>query len=349
MRPLGENPRCACRWRWILVLGVLLAVLFWLSLLLGSSGAGGVGAVWGAFSGGDDLGALLVKEIRLPRAVTAVLAGAALAGAGLMMQTVFRNPLADPFVLGISAGASLGVALVVLAAGGVGASLISGLSGGGIWTLVLAAASGAGVVMAVILALSIRVGLTTLLVVGLMIGYLVAALVSLLMFSAAPERLQTFFIWSYGSFDATGWDRLPGLCVPVLIGLGMGAVALKSLNAMRAGEDFARAVGVRVLLWRVWVLAAASVLAGAVTAFCGPIGFVGVAVPHLCRGLLRTADLRYLYPAVLIGGGSMALLASLVAILPGREGVLPLNAVTALIGAPVVVWVLCRGIGWERE
>lgn len=347
MRDQTKRICAACRWRWIGVLGVLLAVFFWLSLLLGS-GPGGADAVWNAITGGEDLGALLVREIRLPRALTAVLAGSALAGAGLMMQTVFRNPLADPFVLGVSAGASLGVALVVLAAGGTGASLIAGLSGGGVWSLVVAAAAGAGAVMAIVLGLSFRVGLTTLLVVGLMIGYLVAACVSLLMFTAVPERLQAFFVWSYGSFDATGWDRLWGLFVPVLGGLLMGLVAIKPLNAMRGGDAFARSVGVRIVFWRIWVLAAASILAGAVTAFCGPIGFIGVAVPHLCRGLLRTADLRWLYPAVILGGGTVALFAGLVATLPGSDGVLPLNAVTALIGGPVVVWVLCRGGVWER-
>lgn len=343
-----DNRICAnCRLRWIGVLGVVLLVLFWLSLLLGS-GPTGVGSVFGAFGGAEDLGAVVIREIRLPRALTAILVGAALAAAGLMMQTVFRNPLADPFVLGVSSGASLGVALVVLVAGGVGTSLLSGLTGGGVWAMVLSAALGAGIVMLILLGLSFRVGLTTLLVVGLMIGYLVAACVSLLMFSAVPERLQAFFIWSYGSFDATGLERLPGLAVPVILGLAMGVVALKALNALRGGEEFARGVGVRVVFWRFWVLAGASILAGAVTAFCGPIGFIGVAVPHLCRGLLQTSDLRYLYPAVCLGGGAVALIAGLVATLPGSEGALPLNAVTALIGAPVVVWVLCRGAMWEH-
>jgi iron complex transport system permease protein len=284
----------------------------------------------------------ILLGIRLPRALTAAVAGMALALAGLQMQTIFRNPLADPFVLGVNAGASLGVALVILVMGPGTAGLLVGLGSVGNYSVLGAACAGAALVMALILMLSLRVDLMTLLIMGLMVSYATSAVVSILMFFAMPERLQAFFSWTFGSFGTVTWDQMQVFVPAVGMGLLMTFVASKSLNAFLLGEAYARSLGVNIRFWRVWVLLSASVLTGAVTGFCGPIGFIGVAVPHLCRGLLQTSDHRKLLPFILLMGAAIALLADFIAQVPGSGAVLPLNAITALIGAPVVVALLLR-------
>ncbi|GAB4478898.1 MAG: iron ABC transporter permease [Anaerolineae bacterium] len=286
----------------------------------------------------------IVWLFRLPKAITAALAGAALAAAGLLMQTLFRNPLADPFVLGISSGASLGVALVVLGTTGMlgGSTLLGGLGLAGDMGVVLAASLGAAAVMALVLAVARRVHTMTLLILGLMFGYAVSALVSILLHFSIAERIQIYIAWTFGSFGGTTWEELRVL-VPVLAAALIGAWALaKPLNALLLGEEYARSMGLAIPRARFWIILSASAAAGAVTAFCGPIGFLGIAVPHLCRALLGTSDHRVLVPATILMGAVVALAADLIAAVPGSQLVLPLNAITALIGAPVVIWVVLR-------
>jgi len=291
----------------------------------------------------------IILKFRLPKALTAMLAGAALGVSGLLMQTFFRNPLAGPFVLGISSGASLGVALVVLSVGTVGGVLLAGLGLTGDLLLVLAAALGASLTLLIVLAAARRVDSSmTLLILGLMFGYLVSALVSLLLFFAVPERIQAYINWTFGSFGGVTWDQLPILAGAVLIGLSIALLLIKSLNALLLGEDYARSLGLNIQLTRLAIILATALLAGAVTAFCGPIGFIGLAVPHLCRSLLHTSDHRLLVPGTILMGGLVALIAALIAEVPGQAVLLPLNAVTALIGAPVVMLVILRQRNLKR-
>lgn len=285
----------------------------------------------------------IVLKFRLPKAITASLAGAGLGVSGLMMQTFFKNPLADPFVLGISSGASLGVALVVLTAGTVGGMLLAGFGLSGDLLLVGAAATGAAVSMVLVLFVASRIhNNMTLLILGLMMGYFVSALVSLLLYFAIPERIQAYLNWTFGSFSSVTWDQIPLLAGGIGGGLGLALALTKPLNALLLGERYARSLGMNVALVRLWIVGATALLAGTVTAFCGPIGFIGIAVPHLCRNLLRTSDHRMLVPATILMGATLALLVALIAELPGSNLVLPLNAVTVFIGAPIVILVIVR-------
>jgi iron complex transport system permease protein len=286
----------------------------------------------------------IVWKYRLPKAITASLAGAALTVSGLQMQTLFRNPLAGPYVLGISSGASLGVALVVLVAGGgSSAALLAGLGLLGDLGVAVAATLGAGLVMALVLLVARWVeDSTTLLLLGMLFGYAASAVVSVLLYFAMAERVQSYVIWTFGSFGDVTWNQLQVLAPTILAGLLLAGLAVKQLNALLLGDTYALSMGVAVGRTRLLIIVSASLLAGVVTAFCGPVAFIGVAVPHLCRALLGTADHRFLVPAAILIGAVTALVADLVTQMPGSQTVLPLNAVTALIGAPVLAWVLIR-------
>ncbi len=290
----------------------------------------------------------ILIDFRLPRILTALLAGAALGAAGLIMQTVFRNPLADPFVLGVNSGASLGVALVVLVAAPAGGGLVAALGGSGQLAIVTAASMGAGATLFLVLALSRRVDVLSVLVIGLMISYAIGALVSLLMFFSMAERLQSFINWSFGDYGGTGWSQLQIFAPAVGGGLLAACLLAKPLDALLVGEEYAASIGTRVRPARFLLLAAASLLAGTVTGFCGPIGFLGVAAPHLARALLRSSRHAVLLPASLLTGALLSLLADLAARAPGLGFSLPLNALTALIGAPVIIAVLIRQRDWKR-
>lgn len=335
--------------RHALVLGAIALLLFATFLAAISLGSTPIPlqSVFAALTGGTAGSApdsAIVLSIRLPRAITAALAGAALGVAGLQMQTLMRNPLADPFVLGITSGASLGVALVVLASGGaIGAFLSSGMGLGGSLVIVLAATLGGLVVLVPTLAIASRLqSPSTVLIFGLMTGYAVSALVTLLVAGAAPDQLQRWIAWGFGSFSAVTWAQLQVMAPVAALGLLVALLTTKQLNALLLGENYARSMGLNTRLMRLATMGAASLLAGAVTAFCGPIGFLGVAVPHMARALFKTSDHRILVPATILLGAATALMAQLVAILPGQLGVLPLNAVTALLGAPVVALVVLR-------
>ncbi|WP_430331346.1 iron chelate uptake ABC transporter family permease subunit [Rhodococcus sp. ACT016] len=284
----------------------------------------------------------LIADIRLPRVVTAACAGAALAVAGLLMQTLFANPLADPYILGVSSGASLGVALVVLGSGA-GAGVFAAVAGTGRFGVAAAAAVGALAVLLLVLAISRWVqSVVTLLIVGVMVGSVTSAVVSLLVAFSQPAQMQQFILWGLGSYSGASWSDLRVLVPVVLVGVVLAATLVRPLNAMLLGEDYANSMGVHLLRTRAVAITASALLAGAVTAFCGPIAFLGIAVPHLARLALGTSDHRLLLPGAVLMGAAVSLLCSVVAQLPGRDGVLPLNVVTALVGAPVVILVLLR-------
>jgi iron complex transport system permease protein len=260
------------------------------------------------------------------------------------MQTLFKNPLADPFALGVTSGASLGVALVVLGTGA-GAAAAFGTAVGvrGDALVTLAAIVGAVSVLGLVLMVSARIpSATTVLILGLMFGYAVSALVTVLVGASQPERLQQWAQWGLGSFSGVTWQRLRLFGPVSLAGVLIAASTTTQLNALLLGENYARSMGLAVKRARILTMLGASMLGAVVTAFCGPISFLGIAVPHACRGLLGTSDHRVLVPAVVVMGGAVALVAQIVSLLPGSAGVLPLNAVTSIMGAPVVVAVLLR-------
>ncbi|MBD2412016.1 iron ABC transporter [Nostoc calcicola FACHB-389] len=285
----------------------------------------------------------IIIKFRLPKALTATLAGAALGVSGLQMQTLFRNPLAGPFVLGISSGASLGVALVVLLANATTPTLLANLGIIGDFGLVIAASLGAASVLGIMLVVSRRVQDTmTLLILGLLFGYATSAMVSILLQFSSKERIQSYIMWTFGSFAGVTWQQLVILTPVICLGLLVAVLLSKPLNTFLLGESYARSLGLTVQQTRFYIISSASVLAGGITAFCGPIAFLGVAIPHLCRSLLNTADHRILIPGVIIMGAILALIADLFSQLWVSQMVLPLNAVTALIGTPVVTWVILR-------
>jgi iron complex transport system permease protein len=293
----------------------------------------------------DPRWSVVIGTVRLPRALTAVLAGAALAVAGALVQTLFRNPLADPYVLGVSSGAGLGVALSLAAGGAAGATagFAEGLAGAARLGAVGAAALGAAAVLALVLVLARWVrSVVTLLVVGVMVGAVTTAVVSLVLVWSDPRIAQQYVVWGLGSIDGTGGADLPVLAAVVGAGLVVAGLLVKPLNALLLGEAHARSVGVPVRRLRAAVVVAVALLAGGVTAFCGPIAFVGIAVPHLARLLVDTSDHRVLLPVTALAGAAVVLACSIAGHPPGTETVVPLNVVTSLVGAPVVIAVLLR-------
>lgn len=335
----------------IVLLAALVGVLL-LSLALGSVPIP-LDEILRVLAGGEasrESWTSIVLRFRLPKALTALLAGAALSVGGLQMQTLFRNPLVDPFVLGISSGASLGVALVVLAVGAPGIALLAGVSLVGDVGLVVAASLGSGLVLSVVLLVARRVqNSVTLLIVGLMFGYAISAFVSLLLYFSIAERIQAYVNWSFGSFGGVTWSQMPIFAAAILAGLLIAFLLSKALNALLLGETYARSMGMNVQRARGWIIVSTALLAGTVTAFCGPIGFLGIAVPHICRSLFQTSDHRILIPAAILMGGIAAIAADLIAQVPGSRIVLPLNAITALFGAPVVIWIILRGRGLKAS
>ncbi len=284
---------------------------------------------------------VIINDLRLPRAITALLAGTGLSVSGLLMQTVFRNPLAGPYVLGISAGASLGVAAVVM-----GFSFIAGSAGismPGTWATVIAAWAGSGVVLLLILLVSFRVrDIMTILILGIMFGSATSALVSVMQYFSTEAMLKSFMIWTMGSLGGVTSSQLRIMVPAVAGGLIISLASIKLLNVMLLGENYARSLGMNVTLARIMVFFSTSLLAGTITAFCGPIAFVGIAVPHLSRMLFRNADHAVLMPATILTGGIVMLGSDIIAQLPGLDSSLPINSVTALLGIPVVIWIVIR-------
>ena len=333
------------RWVWLPIV-VTLLLLFLLELGLGSVRIP-VTQVLRILVGAEPSKSswkTIILLFRLPRAITACLAGAGLAISGLQMQTLFRNPLAGPSILGIGSGASLGVALVILSATATDASqFLDGLGLQGELATVIAAGIGSGVVLFLVLGASRRVNnAVTLLILGLLFEYATSAVVSILMHFSIAERIQVYVSWTFGSFGGTTWRQL-SIYIPIVVSaILIAQFSRKSLNGLLLGENYAHSMGLNVRRARAMSITSTAILTGTITAFCGPIGFLGVAVPHLCRSLFNTSNHRVLLPASAVFGALVAMFSDLVAQMPGNQIVLPLNAVTALIGAPVVGWIILR-------
>ena len=284
----------------------------------------------------------IVLESRLPQAITALLCGGSLAVSGLMLQTAFRNALADPGIFGISSGAGLGVALVMLLLGG---SFGAGsFSMSGYMAIIFAAFIGAMTVMLIIFFFSTLVKSDVmLLIIGIMIGYLSSSAIALLQFFATDEGVKSYMVWGMGSFGGVSMKHMPVFAAVTLLGMAGSLLLIKPLNALMLGDRYAENLGVSVLRVRNWLLVVTGLLTAITTAFCGPISFIGLAVPHITRLLLRTDNHRVLMPATILCGSVIALLCNVVCFLPGENGVIPLGAVTPLMGAPVIIYVIIKG------
>ena len=292
---------------------------------------------------GNEIWANIIWKSRLPQALTAIVAGAGLAVSGLQMQTVFRNPLAGPSVLGISNGSALGVAFVVLLSGQLGGVALSRLGYLGDAAMSVAAIIGALAVLMLIVWISNRVrGNVTLLIIGVMIGYLANAIIGVLKFLSPEEDVKAFVVWGLGSFSRVSGDEMVLFVVLMLVLLPLSCLLVKPMNLLLLGDRYAANLGLNIRRSRMQVIVCSGVLVAIVTAYCGPIMFIGLAVPHLARALFRTSDHRILMPATMFCGAALALLCNLIARMPGFEGALPVNSVTALVGAPVIAAVLFR-------
>jgi iron complex transport system permease protein len=284
---------------------------------------------------------IIFYEYRLPKSLTAILVGVALSASGLQMQTYFRNPLAGPFVLGISSGAGLGVAIWLMAGAAFG-TLFSGFYGNA-WMIFLAATTGSTGVLLLISLAAWRVrDSMTLLIIGLMFGSFAAAFISVLSYYSPAEQLKLFTVWSMGSLGNTGWNQLSVFMSATVIGLSPAIYLAKSYNAMLLGKNYAQSMGVDMRHLRWTMIISTGILTGCATAFCGPIAFIGIAVPHITRMLLQTSDHRLLLPGAALIGAIVMLLCDTVSQLPGSVHTLPINAITSLFGAPVVIWLVLR-------
>lgn len=331
-------------WR-MLLLVVLIGLLFLLNLLLGSVAipADSIGNILIGQGNEPVAWQNIVWKSRLPQALTALVAGAGLAVSGLQMQTVFRNPLAGPSVLGISSGASLGVAFVILLSGSIGGVALSRLGIIGEIALSVAAIAGALSIMALIAYVSQKIkGSVTLLIVGVMIGYVATAIIGVLKFFSVEEDIRAYVIWGLGSFARVSGNQMMLFVSLMTILLPLSFLLIKTLNLLLLGDGYARNLGLNIKRARLLVILSAGILTAIVTAYCGPISFLGLAVPHLARAMFQTSDHRILMPSSLLLGAVLALFCNLVARMPGFEGALPVNSVTALIGAPVVASVLFK-------
>ena len=278
----------------------------------------------------------ILLNFRLPKALTAIIAGASLSVAGLMMQTLFRNPLADPYILRVSSGASLGVALITMASAMLPVMLVS--SG---WAMIISAIAGASVVLLLVVAVSFRVqSSVTLLIVGIMFGTIAGSVVSILQNFSNPDAIKLFVMWTFGSLSAVTWDYMQVLLPVSLTGLGMAFLLHKKMDGLLLGENYARGLGIPVIKTRFWIVVATGLLAGGITAITGPIAFVGVAIPHIARGLFRTSTHKTLLPATLLCGASLLLLCDIISQIPAYT--LPINTISSLFGAPVILWIILK-------
>lgn len=325
---------------------MLIALLFVLNLVWGtvSIPATDVLRILCGADTGNTVWSFIVLQSRLPQAITALLCGASLSVSGLMLQTAFRNPLADPFVFGVNSGAGLGVALVMLSFGGTIAAGAYTLYG--FMAVFVAAFVGAMAVMAVIFAFSTVVkNSVMLLIVGLMIGYLASSAISILNFFATEEGVKSYLVWGMGNFGGVSMSQMPFFAAVTLTGLAGSLLLMKPLNALLLGERYAENLGVNIVRLRNMLLVVTGLLTAVVTAYCGPVSFIGLAVPHITRLLVRTDNHRLLLPATMLCGSVVALLCNAVCVLPGDKGIIPLNAVTPIVGAPVIIYVILKGRG----
>ena len=327
----------------MLLIALLIFVFFLLNILLGSIQIPFKDVwqiLWGDYNG-NEIWQNIVWKSRIPQALTALVAGAGLSVSGLQMQTVFRNPLAGPSVLGISSGASMGVAFVVLLSGTIGGVALSKVGVMGEIALTISAIIGSLSIMALIIFVSQKVkGNVTLLIIGVMVGYVANAVIGVLKYFSVEEDIRAYVIWGLGSFARVSGNQMTLFVSIMLVLLPLSFLLVKTLNLLLLGDAYARNLGLNIRRARLQVITCSGVLVAIVTAYCGPIIFLGLAVPHLCRSLFHTSDHRILMPASLLMGGAMALVCNLIARMPGFEGALPVNSVTALVGAPVVISVL---------
>lgn len=324
--------------RWLFIPAIFFLLLaFTLDLILGSIDI----PLTGFFQllAGHDSGTIyseILLNYRLPKAITAVIAGASLSLSGLMMQTLFRNPLADPYILGVSSGAGLGVAITLMASSFLPVVFIS--TG---WGTVLAAVVGASVILLLVILVSFRLtNSVSLLIVGIMFGTIASSIVSILQNFANPDAIKLYVLWTFGSLSAVNWSNLQVL-VPVFIGGSVLAFYLhKKLDGLLLGENYARGLGINIKTTRILLVLATGLLAGSVTAFTGPIAFVGVAIPHIARGVFNTSAHKILMPASFILGGILILVCDIISQMP--EFTLPINTISALFGAPVIIWIILK-------
>jgi iron complex transport system permease protein len=323
------------------VLTVALILLLILDIFTGSVSLSATEVINSIFGKSGDTSALIVTKFRIPKALTAILVGVSLSLSGLQMQTLFRNPMAGPYVLGVSSGASLGVAMVVL---GFSSSIMpAGLSFPGSWTLVFSAWIGAGAIMVLIFFISTRVKeIMTVLIIGIMLASGISAVVTIMQYFSNETMLKAYVIWTMGSLGNLSGNQLEVLALSASFGIFLSVISIKMMNALLLGEKYAVSLGLNIRRSRLLIFACTSILAGSVTAFCGPIGFVGIAVPHIVRNIFRTSDHKILVPGSILAGGSIMLASDIISQLPGSDNVLPINSVTALIGIPVVIWVILR-------
>lgn len=328
---------------YMLFIIILIFIFFLLNIILGSVQIPFRDVwdiLWGDYNG-NEIWQNIIWKSRVPQALTALVAGAGLSVSGLQMQTVFRNPLAGPSVLGISSGASMGVAFVVLLSGTLGGVALSKIGIMGEIALTISAIIGSLSIMALIIFVSQKVkGNVTLLIIGVMIGYVANAVIGVLKYFSVEEDIRAYVIWGLGSFARVSGNQMTLFVSIMLVLLPVSFLLVKTLNLLLLGDAYARNLGLNIKRARLQVITCSGVLVAIVTAYCGPIIFLGLAVPHLCRTMFRTSDHRILMPASLLMGGAMALLCNLIARMPGFEGALPVNSVTALVGAPVVISVL---------
>jgi iron complex transport system permease protein len=322
----------------ILLIGVLLFVL---NLVVGSVTIP-LSEFWASITGhSNETYRTIILEYRLPQAITALFAGIGLSVSGLLMQTLFRNPLADPSILGISSGASLGVAIVVLLTGKLSGMAVSAMPGWSTIGVTIAAFAGAFLVLLLILALSSRLkSMVSLILVGIMIAYIAGSVTDVLKFFSQKEDVHTFVIWGFGSFSNVGKAQLLYLAVTITVGTIMAFLLSKSLNLLLLGDRYAENLGLNLHRASLLTILVSGFLMAVITAFCGPIAFIGLAVPHLARFTYHTSNHFILIPATAVIGMDLALLCNLIARLPGFDGNLPINSVTALIGAPIVIYVI---------
>ena len=282
---------------------------------------------------------MTLHYFRVPRVISAMVAGIALSVSGLQMQTVFRNPLAGPYVLGISSGASLGVALVVIGFSSYFGSNIFNIGTG--WLLIIASWTGSAAVLLIILLVSLRTrDIMTILILGIMLGSGISAIISILQYFSGEPALKAFVIWTMGSVSSVSNEQLPLLLAGVIPGLLLSLFLVKPSNAALLGEEYSKTMGVRIIRYRILVFISTSLLTGTVTAFCGPIGFIGIAIPHICRMIFKTSRQGILLSGCILVGATVMLLSDIISQLPGSQTILPINAVTSLIGIPVIVWII---------
>ncbi|APX99839.1 FecCD family ABC transporter permease [Lacinutrix venerupis] len=321
-----------------IILIIVLIVLFFVNVSLGSVSIP-FNTVFKSLIGSTDN--YIIQNYRLPKAITAILVGSGLGISGLLMQTLFRNPLAGPFVLGITSGASLGVALIIMGSSVLGGFFTTLLISK--WSLVIAASLGSFLVLLTVLIVSSRVRDTmAILIIGLMFGSITAAVVSVLSYFSSAEDLQQYIFWGFGSLGDLQWNELKIFALIYSLGLLFSIASIKALNTLLLGENYAKSLGLNIKQSRLIIIIATSLLAGTITAFAGPIAFIGLAIPHLTRQVFNTSNHKILLPAVFLFGAIIMLICDSIAQLPNTDYTLPINAITSLIGAPVVVWLLVR-------